>query len=234
VVRPAGRSPAALGVADAQPGSAGRADPGRGWVAVHGAAPLRRRRGRGGREARPSRAPTSPAISSKGRRRGPGSRQPQRGQPVHDRPGQEGDGLGVGAGRPALGLDVADPGQQEAKVRRRPRQAGRRVEQVAPPHHREVGRVATRSRVGPPAPEPLAGGRARPAWRSLGDGRPSSRKPSVAMAVNRAALSGKWLAGAAWDTRAAGPATAGSPPTAPPGDQLQRRLQQLPAQVAAV
>jgi hypothetical protein len=80
-------------------------------------------------------------------------------------------------GRPALGLDVADPGQQEREggVGGRGQRRVVAVEQVALPPHREVVRVGEgEAGVGLPGrPEPLAGGRVRAGVAGgLGDGRP--------------------------------------------------------------
>ncbi len=203
---------APLGVADAERGVGGTGG-GAGWGGAGGGRawgpPLRRWPGVGGRGRWRRRAPTSPAISSKGRWarwREPPSHRAAR--PCTIRPGQQGHGLGVAAGGPALGLASRTRDACRGAARRwcrRPR--------PAPGRPGGAGRAATSRRSGPGGrgrsscrpgrPRGTAGrrwrrGRAagrRPRWP-----RPGALKPSMAMAVNSDALSGKWLAGAAWET----------------------------------
>jgi hypothetical protein len=101
---------------------------------------------------------------------------------VHHRPGQVGDRPLVGAGRPAGGLDVADPTEQQVEGGLAGRAQGRvvPVEQVALPHHREVGRVADgEAGVGPAGgAQPLTRGCVRAGLPGGGrDGRPQQLEP---------------------------------------------------------
>ena len=169
-----------------------------------------------------------------------GAAEPQGGQAVHDRPGQVGDGLGIASGRPALGLDLADAAQQQLEGG----VAGRRelrvilVEQVALPHHREVGRVGEgEAGVGPAGrAEPLAGGglRAELAGTVLdgpgeqaealdGDGGEQGRL--VGEVVGRRGVG---------DAEPPGQRAQADRRRPLLGDQLQGRVQQVAAQVAAV